>query len=192
MASFDSRRPRSLQRVQTHRQAAGYVDRLGNITGWLNELAFVPVDYNQNSMKDDWSEDYGVGVTYFSQYAVIKLAKIAGIDLDANMSPAKKLKVIQKLSKNNDSRAIEIFRTIGVYFGYSLAYYSRFYDIKNVLILGRVTSGIGGQKILEAAKSILKEEFTELYNRITVNLPDEQNRRVGQSIAAASLPKIIK
>ncbi|MCK4552125.1 MAG: ROK family protein [Tenericutes bacterium] len=173
-------------------EAAGYVDKYGNITGWLNELAFVPVDYNQNSLRDDWSDDYGVGVTYFSQDAVIKLATEANIVFEANMSPAEKLKVIQNLSNKNDIRAIEIFKTIGVYLGYSLAYYSRFYEIKNVLILGRVTSGIGGQKILEEAKNIIKKEFNNLYKKLTINLPDEKNRRVGQSIAAASLPKITK
>ncbi|MCK5731656.1 MAG: ROK family protein, partial [Tenericutes bacterium] len=173
-------------------EAAGYVDKFGNITGWLNELAFVPVDYNQNSLIDDWSEDYGVGVTYFSQDAVIKLAKAANIVLETNISPAEKLKVIQNLSNENDAKAIEIFKTIGVSLGYSLAYYSRFYEIKNVLILGRVTSGIGGQIILEEAKNILKKEFNNLYKKLTINLPDENNRRVGQSIAAASLPKITK
>lgn len=170
-------------------EAAGYVDSFGNITGWLNELAFVPVDYNQDSLKDDWSMDYGVGSTYFSQYAVIKLAKAAGIKLDDNLSPANKLKIVQELVEKNDVKALEIFKTIGVYLGYSLAYYSRFYEIDNVLILGRVTSGVGGQTILKFAKKTLQEEFLEVYNRIKINLPDEKNRRIGQSIAAASLPQ---
>ncbi len=171
-------------------EAAGYVDGLGNLTGWLNELCFVPVDYNKDSMIDEWSQDYGVGVTYFSQDAVIKLSKSAGIDLDEKLSPAEKLKVIQNLAENKDIRAIEIFETIGVYLGYTLAYYARFYDISQVLILGRVTSGIGGLKILEQTNKLLKNEFTDLSKQITVTLPDEQSRRVGQSIAAASLPKL--
>ncbi len=171
-------------------QAAGYVDASGNITGWLNELAFVPVDYNQLSLQDEWSKDYGVGVTYFSQDAVIKLAKVGNIDLDDSLSPAEKLKIVQGLAENNDAVALEIFKTIGVYLGYSIAYYSRFYEISHVLILGRVTSGVGGLKILEYTNKVLNEEFPELAPIIKVHLPDEVSRRVGQSIAAASLPKI--
>lgn len=171
-------------------EAVGYVDGLGNITGWLNELCFVPVDYNQESMIDEWSGDYGVGVTYFSQDAVIKLANPAGIVFEEDLSPAEKLKVVQQLVSENHEMAKEIFKTIGVYLGYEIAYYARFYDINHVLILGRVTSGIGGDIIIAETNNILKNEFTELYNRIKVSLPDEKSRRVGQSIAAASLPKI--
>ncbi|XMB73068.1 ROK family protein [Mycoplasmatota bacterium WC30] len=171
-------------------EAAGYIDNVGNITGWLNELAFVPVDYNQNSLLDEWSGDYGVGVKYFSQDAVIKLAGAANISFDNNLSPAEKLKFIQNLVQNKDESAIEIFKTIGVYLGYSIAYYSRFYEIKNILILGRVTSGLGGQIILEEANKIIKKTFPLLYNKIHLSLPDEKNRRVGQSVAAASLPII--
>lgn len=173
-------------------EAAGYVDKFGNITGWLNELCFVPVDYNKKSMIDEWSMDYGVGVSYFSQDAVIKLSKNAKIKLEDHLSPADKLKIVQKLAEEKDHRAIEVFKTIGVYLGYTLAYYSRFYEIERVLILGRVTSGFGGTLILDEANKILKDEFNELYNKIKVTLPDEKSRRVGQSIAAASLPEIGK
>jgi len=171
-------------------QAAGYVDGLGNITGWLNELAFVPVDFNKDSLMDEWSLDYGCGVKYFSQDSVIKLAKNAKIKLSDNLSPAEKLKVVQKLLEANDPRAEDIFDTIGCYLGYSIAYYAEFYDIKHVLVLGRVTSKSGGNRILRVAKEILKIEFNDLYRKIELTLPDEKSRRVGQSIAAASLPKL--
>lgn len=171
-------------------QAAGYVNGQGNITGWLNELSFVPVDLNEQSVIDEWSGDYGVGVNYFSQDAVIRLAANANIHLDHDLSPAKKLKVVQDMAENHDEMALEIFKTIGVYLGYSIAYYARFYDISHILILGRVTSGIGGVKILEYTNQVLKESFSELAEKISVTLPDEKSRRVGQSIAAASLPKI--
>ncbi len=36
-------------------EAGGYVDPEGNITGWLNELAFVPVDNSKDAMVDEWS-----------------------------------------------------------------------------------------------------------------------------------------
>ena len=171
-------------------EAAGYVDMDGNITGWLNELAFAPVDFNVDAMVDEWSGDYGCGVKYFSQDGVIKLAPYAGIELDESLSPAEKLKVVQKLMAEGDERAKAIYDTIGVYFGYTIAYYCEFYDIRQVLIMGRVTSGEGGVILLERAKEVLATEFPELAKKVTLNIPDEKARRVGQSVAAASLPKI--
>ena len=173
-------------------EAGGYVDKHGNITGWLNELAFVPVDYCENAMVDEWSGDYGCGVKYFSQDGVIKLAPAAGIELDETLSPAEKLKVVQKLHAEGDERAAKIFDTIGVYFGYAVAYYAMFFDIRHVLILGRVTSGEGGNRILEKANEVLKTDFPELAASIQLHIPDESSRRVGQSVAAASLPVIKK
>ena len=171
-------------------EAAGYVDMDGNITGWLNELAFAPVDFNENAMVDEWSGDWGCGVKYFSQDGVIKLAPYAGIELDENLSPAEKLKVVQNLMKEGDERAAAIYDTIGAYFGYTIAYYCEFYDIKQVLIMGRVTSGKGGEILLERAKEVLDTEFPEIAKKVKLNIPDEKARRVGQSVAAASLPKI--
>lgn len=171
-------------------EAGGYVDGMGNVTGWLNELAFVPVDFNPDSMVDEWSGDFGCGVKYFSQDAVIKLAPAAGIKLDEKLTPAEKLKEVQKLMEKGDSNARLIFESIGVYLGYAIAHYADFYDIKHILVLGRVTSGEGGNIILEKAREVLKAEFPDLAERIKIHLPDESNRRVGQSIAAASLPKV--
>ncbi len=171
-------------------EAGGYVDPDGNITGWLNELAFVPVDACKNAMVDEWSGDYGCGVKYFSQDGVIKLAPFAGIELDENLSPAEKLKVVQGLMEKGDQRAADIYDTIGAYFGYAIAFYTEFYDIKHVLIMGRVTSGEGGQILLNRAQEVLDKEFPELAKKIELHIPDENSRRVGQSVAAASLPEI--
>lgn len=171
-------------------EAAGYVDPDGNITGWLNELAFAPVDFSLDAMEDEWSGDIGCGVKYFSQDGVIKLAPAAGITLDENLSPAEKLKVVQGLMKDGDSRAADIYDTIGAYFGYAIAFYSEFYDIKHVIIMGRVTSGEGGQILLARAQQVLNEEFPELASKVELHIPDEKSRRVGQSAAAASLPKL--
>ena len=171
-------------------EAAGYVDMDGNITGWLNELAFAPVDFNEGAMVDEWSGDYGCGVKYFSQDGVIKLAPYAGIELDESLSPAEKLKVVQNLMKEGDERAAAIYDTIGAYFGYTIAYYCEFYDIKQVLIMGRVTSGKGGEILLERAQEVLDTEFPEIAKKVKLNIPDEKARRVGQSVAAASLPKL--
>ncbi len=172
-------------------QAVGYVDEKGHITGWLNELAFAPVDYSDNAPVDvEWSGDKGTGVQYFSQDAVIRLAPKAGIELDPKLSPGDKLKVVQNLLKSGDKRPLGIFESIGVYLGYALAQYAEFYNLQNVLILGRVTSGEGGTIILENAQKVLKAEASHLSDKIKINLPDEASRRVGQAIAAASLPAI--
>ena len=171
-------------------EAGGYVDKDMNITGWLNELAFAPVDFNENAMVDEWSGDWGCGVKYFSQDGVIKLAPAAGITLDENLSPAEKLKVVQKEMAAGNPMAAKIYESIGVYFGYSIAWYSRFYDIDHVLIMGRVTSGEGGALLLKKAQEVLDTEYPELAKRITLHIPDENSRRVGQSVAAASLPAL--
>lgn len=172
-------------------EAVGYIDDSGNIKGWLNELAFAPVDFNEDTIVDEWSGDYGVGCKYFSQDAVIKLAPKAGIELDENLTLADKLKVVQRLMEQDDPRAIEVFETIGVYLGYTIAFYSLFYDIKHLMLLGRVTSKKGGDAIVKKAKEVINSEFKHL-SSINLFMPDEMSRRVGQSIAAASLPKIIK
>ena len=169
-------------------EAVGYVDNNGNLTGWFSELAFMPVDFNKDAMVDEWSHDFGVGCKYFSQDAVIKLAPKAGIELDSNLTLAEKLKVVQKLNEEGHEGANQIFESIGVYLAYALAFYAEFYEIKHVLLLGRVTSGKGGETILNVAKETIEEEFPE-YSYINIGMPSDFMRRLGQSIAAASLPK---
>ena len=173
-------------------EAVGYVDADKNVMGWLNELAFAPVDLQEGAMQDEWSTDYGVGCKYFSQDAVIKLAPIAGIELDPALSPAEKLKVVQGLMAQDDPRAAAIYETIGAYLAYTVVLYSQFYDIEHMMMLGRVMSGKGGDIILDTCNSILKDEFPELAKKVEVMLPDEKTRRVGQSVAAATLPEIKK
>ena len=170
--------------------AAGYVTRDGNITSWLNELAFCPVDYNPDATRDEWSGDYGVGAQYFSQQAVGRLMPAAGIVVDSKMPLPEKLKHVQALMAQGDVRARKIYQTIGTYLGYTIAHYASFYDFDHVLILGRVTSGEGGDVILSGAKDVLKAEFPELANRIAFHTPDENDKRHGQAVAAASLPQI--
>jgi len=171
-------------------QAAGYCCPDGHITCWLNELAFVPVDYRDDAPADEWSGDIGCGVQYFSQQAVARLAPKAGIALPDDMPFAERLKEVQSLMRQGDERARRIYETIGTYFGYTIPWYARFYEIRNLLILGRVTSGEGGQVIIDKAKEILGDEFHELAETIRITTPDEQFKRHGQAIAAASLPAI--
>jgi predicted NBD/HSP70 family sugar kinase len=170
--------------------AAGYVTRDGTITSWLNELAFVPVDYNPAAPVDEWSGDYGVGSQYFSQQAVGRLLAPAGIETPAGMGLPDKLKVVQALMAEGDERAHRIYQTIGTYFGYGVAHFADFYDIDHVLVLGRVTSGTGGDVILNGAREVLDLEFPELARAIEFHVPDETDKRHGQAIAAASLPEV--
>jgi predicted NBD/HSP70 family sugar kinase len=170
--------------------AGGYVNAEGNITSWINELAFVPVDLNPNAPTDEWSGDYGCDVQYFSQQCVGRLLAPASIEVDAKLGLPEKLKHVQKLMNQGDSRARRIYETIGTYLGYAVANFTDFYDLENVLILGRVTSGPGGDIIIARAKEVLKVEFPELTAKIAFHIPDEKDKRHGQAVAAASLPKI--
>ena len=173
-------------------EAVGYVDAEGRVTGWLNELAFVPVDANPEAMRDEWSGDIGCGVKYFSQDGVIKLAPRAGIELDEALSPAEKLKVVQKLLDEGSPAAEKVYQSIGVYLGHSLALYHGYYGFKYAQLQGRVMSGRGGDIILDTAKAVLADEYPQVAQAIDASLPDEKARRVGQSVAAASLPELRK
>jgi len=171
-------------------EAAGYIDRNGRITGWLNELAFAPVDYSMKAKADEWSEDSGVGALYFSQQAVNRLLPASGIEVPPDMGLPERLKEVQRLMAEDDPRADRIFQSIGVCLGYTIAHYSDFYEFDDILLLGRVTSGRGGNVVVSCARDVLQSEFSDLADRITINVPDEKSRRVGQAVAAASLPKL--
>ena len=171
-------------------EAAGYVTPDGKILGWFNELAFAPVDLQPDAPQDEWSHDCGVGCKYFSQDAVIRLAPRVGIELGDELSLAEKLKAVQKLAEEGHEGARQIFVTIGSYLGHTLSLYASFYDLRYLLVLGRVASGVGGDLLIEECNRVLREEYPELAEKVTVMLPDEKARRVGQSIAAASLPEV--
>ena len=171
-------------------EAAGYLNPEGRMTGWLSELAFAPVDLNPEAPAEEWSGDRGVGALYFSQQAVNKLIPAAGIPVPAEMALPERLRLVQFLMGQEDPRAVAIYRTIGIYLGYTVAHYAEFYDFRHLLILGRVTTGKGGGIILATAQEVLADEFPELAARVNLQLPDEKSRRVGQACAAASLPAL--
>jgi predicted NBD/HSP70 family sugar kinase len=172
--------------------AAGYVTAEGNITTWLNELAFAPIDYHPAAPVDEWSGDYGCGVQYFSQQCVGRLIPVAGIQVDASLPLPEKLKHVQELMQQGDERARKIYQTIGTYLGYAMGHYADFYEIRHVLILGRVTTGRGADFILNGAREVLATEFPELTSQVQFQVPDEKEKRHGQAIAAASLPNLKK
>jgi predicted NBD/HSP70 family sugar kinase len=170
--------------------AAGYVTADGGITPWLNELAFAPVDYRDHAPADEWSGDLGCAVQYFCQQGVARLAPLAGLHFPAEMKFAEQLVEVQKLMAAGDERARRIYETIGVCFGYAIPHYAEFYDFGTLLILGRVTSGEGGNLLLEKAGEVLRAEFPDLAERIQLRTPDEKDKRHGQAVAAASLPAL--
>ncbi|HIJ74954.1 MAG TPA: ROK family protein, partial [Candidatus Hydrogenedentes bacterium] len=172
-------------------EAGGYVTMDGTITGWLNELAFAPVDYNPEAPADEWSGDRGVGALYFSQQCVFRLAPKAGIVAPTDPPDAEKLEYIRQQLEADRPGAIEIWQTIGYYLGYAIAHYADFYELKHVLVLGRCTSGSGGEIILVGAREVLENEFPELASKVNIQLPDEKSRRIGQAVAAASLPALL-
>ena len=172
-------------------EAAGFLDKSGRITGWLNELAFAPVDASPDAGTDDWSGNPGIGAAYFSQQAVNKLAGPAGFTFPDDLGLPERLKVVQARMDEGDPAAHAIFETIGIYLGYVIPWYAEFYDMQHAMILGRVTSGPGGELILRKAKEILESEFPEVAKQIDIFLPDEKSRRVGQAVAAASLPRAL-
>lgn len=168
-------------------EAVGYINEKGDINGWISELAFCPVDLNENAEVDEWSTDKGVGCKYFSQDAVIRLYENAGKKFDEKLTKAEKLSFVQTLLEKGDKLAEEIYENIGIFLGYTLPFYHKFYRMKHLLIMGRVVSGRAGQIIVDNAKKVLKEEFNL---EIDLILPDEKSKRVGQSIASSSLVKI--
>ena len=169
-------------------EAVGYINNNGGINGWLSELAFAPVDFSGDAMQDEWSGDFGVGCKYFSQDAVIKLAEYGGYNFEEGLTPAQKLKVVQAMMEKDDPLAKQIYEDIGVYLAHTIPFYAKFYDIKHILLLGRVMGGKGGDIILATCKEVLRQEYPT-FSSPSIELPDENSRRVGQSIAAASLPK---
>lgn len=172
--------------------AAGYIDEQGHITGAINELAFAPVDYREDAPPDEWSGDRGCGVQYFSQQAVGRLIPNSGIEMPDDLALPEKLEIVQEKMKRGDERAAAIYETIGTYFGYSIAHYAEHYAFKHLLVLGRVSSGAGGEIINAQATRVLKAEFPELAEKMKLQTPDEKMKRHGQAVAAASLPPIPK
>jgi predicted NBD/HSP70 family sugar kinase len=101
-----------------------------------------------------------------------------------------KLKTVQSLIEQGDHRACKVYQTIGTYLGYTTAQCADFYDIEHVLILGRVTSGPGAELILNGAREVLRNEFPALGRQITFHTLNENQKRHGQAVAAASLPEL--
>jgi predicted NBD/HSP70 family sugar kinase len=171
-------------------EAAGYLGPDGHLPGWLDELAFAPVDLNPEAAVDEWSGDRGVGASYFSQQAVNRLAMAAGFTFPPEMKLPERLEEVQSHMDRGNLRAARIFEKIGACLGHAVAWYEVFYRFKHLLVLGRVMSGPGGTVIVDKANEVLGAEYPETAARVRIHLLDEKSRRVGQAVAAASLPEI--
>ena len=173
-------------------EAVGYVDPKRRMTGRICELAFAPVDFNPCAPKDEWSGDYGVGAMAFSQQAANWLAQKYGFKFPKAMKLPERLKVVQAAMEKGDEKAVKVYLEIGRFLAHAIPWYNEFYDYENMMILGRVTSGLGGSVILETAKAMLKDVYPEWAEKIDIFMPDEKARRLGQSVAAAQIPVIKK
>jgi predicted NBD/HSP70 family sugar kinase len=171
-------------------EAAGYVTRAGRLTSWLNELAFTPIDYAPGAPVDEWSGDRGCGARYFSQQALPRLMPAAGIEVDDSASLPARLVTLQQSMAAGDERAARVYETIGTYFGYALLDYADFYDFEHVLLLGRVVTGAGGDVIQAQARKVLAAEGVE--RPVAFHSVSERDKRHGQAVAAASLPRIAR
>ena len=171
-------------------EAVGYVDMKGRMTGRISELAFAPVDFNPKAPKCEWSGDAGVGAMAFSQQAVNWLAQKYGFRFPKEMALPERLKVVQAAMEKGDEKALQVYIQIGRFLAHAIPWYNEFYDYENMMILGRVTSGLGGSVILETAKAMLKDVYPEWSEKIDIFMPDEKARRLGQSVAAAQIPLV--
>ena len=173
--------------------AGGYCGPDGGLTPWLNELAFVPCDFRTpgpGCPQDDWSLDYGCGAQYLSQQAVGRLAVAAGVAFapDCDTLPLRLKEMQRRLDKEDDPVAADIFKAVGRFLGYTVAYADDFYVLKRFLALGRVTSGKGGDIIIRESTRVLETEFPEVAAKVKIEMPDETSKRHGQAVIAATLP----
>lgn len=171
-------------------EAAGYVTPEGGLTSWLNELAFTPIDYRPDAPLDEWSGDRGCGVQYLSQQAVDRLLPVAGIESDPETPLPERLALLQRLMASGDTRAVSVYETIGTYLGYALLEYRDYYEFEHLLLLGRVTTGPGGDVVNARAREVIEAEAPGAAATIRFHNVSERDKRHGQAVAAASLPEV--
>ena len=105
---------------------------------------------------------------YFSQQAVNHLACKYGFKFPKTMKLPERLKVVQAAMEKREEVALKVYLMIGRYLANAAAWYHEFYDYSNLMILGRVTSGLGGEVILETAKMGLEAIDPALAEEIDV------------------------
>ena len=163
-------------------EATGYCQNK-SFNGWINELGKVPMNYASDAVAHYATGIVGAGSEYLSQKGIIRLCGMAGIVFEGTL--AKQLVQIQEEAKKGNPVVLSCYEDMGMYLGSSLALYKKFLDIRNVLLLGRVMTGIGGDIIIKKANEYLKEKHID----INVFTADENFKRLGQSFVAAGLVK---
>ncbi len=173
--------------------AAGYVAPGGRLMRWLNELAFVPVDWRnaeEGGHVEEWSGDVGTGARYLSQQALTQLLNGFPDGVPKDLPLPERLVRVQDAMAEGARWAYDVYASYGVYLGAAIRYFAQFYDFTHVLALGRVASGAGGELIVEVAQRYVQQHEPALAARTHFVAPDETFKRHGQAIAAASLPTI--
>lgn len=170
--------------------AGGYVTAKGELTSWLNELAFVPIDFRPDAPVDEWSGDRGCGERYLSRPGIVRLARRAGCEFPPDLPESECLRLLQRAAEERKSRARTVFESAGVILGYAVAHYAEFYPLRCVVMMGGAVAGVAAELMLERAREVLRGEFPALAECVELTALDGQDRRHGQAIAAASLPRL--
>ena len=147
------------------------------------------MDYEPGAPVDEWSGDRGCGVQYLSQQAVGRLM-CPRASTDEPGAPAGAARAPPGADGGRRPAGGRVYRTIGTYLGYALLNYREHYDLGHLLILGRVTTGAGGDVIIETARDVLAAEDPAAAEGIVFHMADENQKRHGQAMAAASLPQL--
>jgi len=167
---------------------SGYVDGAGNLKDWSTNMAFSKVAVNEDAHSSELLGFIGIGESYISQNRVIEMAEKEGIEMPPELYPAEKLLIIQDYMNKGDSRTTRIFTYMGCCFAHMLPLADLFLDIEHVYLIGRLVSGKGGEVFVQECQRVLNEDYPDHAAKMTLWLPDENDRRVSQSVAAASLP----
>lgn len=165
--------------------AAGYA-KDSSLNGWISELSKVPISVSKNARKHYILGIEGSASEYLSQKGIICLLENAGLSLEGDLPH--ELLQIQKLAEEGNPLVLKGYHDMGIYLGSAIQYFTLFYYIESVFLLGRVMSGKGGEILLETASSYLHKRNLN----IDVFTAEEDFKRLGQSYIAASLPNIQK
>lgn len=163
-------------------EAAGYFAD-GHFNGWILELGKAPFRYDLEAHSHYAVNTRGAGTEYLSQKGILHLAEAAGYLYRGTL--AEQLVALQNDVAKGDPVLEECYREMGVYLADALTLYAHFLPLQSVLVLGRVTSGKGGDLMIQTANELLQKGP----HPIEVFTADESFKRLGQSYLAAALPK---
>ena len=172
-------------------EAGGYVDAEGNITDWLNELAFARSTTSRTPRPTSGPATAACGAQYFSQQCVFRLAPRAGIAIPDGARARREAEARAGAARGRPrGRAPDLGddrRLHGL----------RHRPLRRLLraqaradprpLHLRQRRPADPRRRARGARGEFPEHPQAASN---IQLPDEKSRRVGQSIAAASLPAL--